>query len=222
MTAQRPAAVLWDMDGTIVDTEPVWVDAQRMLLADFGLPPLDAEAEEALVGASMFDTAQLFQRLGVPLAPADVIDRVTTHVLTRMQAGLEWRPGALELLAELTALGVPQALVTNSPCTMATIAADRLPAGTFDVIVGADDVTRSKPHPQPYLLAAARLDVHPEHCVAIEDSPHGLHSARAAGMVTIGIPHGATLTPSDTDVLVDTLAGFSAFDLFRAYDEVRA
>lgn len=222
MTAKRPAAVLWDMDGTIVDTEPVWVDAQRMLLADFALPQLDAEAEEALVGASMFDAATLFQRLGVPLPHAEIIAIVIAHVLERMRLGVEWRPGAIELLAELRERGVPQGLVTNSPCEMAAITAAGLPADTFDVIVGADDVTRSKPHPQPYLLAAARLAVDPERCVAIEDSPHGLHSARAAGMVTIGIPHGATLTPSDTDVLVETLDGFSANDLDRAYGEARS
>ncbi|GGA56388.1 phosphoglycolate phosphatase [Pseudoclavibacter endophyticus] len=215
MSAHLPTAVLWDMDGTIVDTEPLWVDAQRALLAEFGLPQFDEISEEALVGAGMHETAMLFQRAGVPLSATEIVEFVVEGVASRLPNELDWRPGAVELLAELHEVGVPLALVTNSPRDMALLVVEGLPAGTFATIVGADDVTRGKPHPQPYLLGAERLGVAPTSaCVVIEDSSHGLRSGAAAGMTTVGIPHGARLTSADADVLLPTLAGVRANDLF--------
>ncbi|MGO2112525.1 MAG: HAD family hydrolase [Pseudoclavibacter sp.] len=215
MTTPLPTAVLWDMDGTIVDTEPLWVDAQRALLAAFGLPQLDAAGEESLVGAGMREAAIIFQDAGVPLDMEEIVERVIAGVMARLPEDIEWRPGAVELLADLRERGVPLALVTNSPRDMALLVLEGLPAETFDTVVGADDVTRGKPHPQPYLLGAERLGVAPStSCVVIEDSVHGLRSGRAAGMTTVGIPHGATLTGDDADILLPSLDGVHAQGLF--------
>lgn len=216
MTVHPPTAVLWDMDGTIVDTEPLWVDAQRSLLQQFGLPQFDAAGEEALVGANMREAAMLFKRAGVPLEPTEIVEHVVGGVVSRLPHEIVWRPGAVELLAELRARSLPLALVTNSPRNMALLVVEGLPEDTFDAVVGADDVTRGKPHPQPFLLGAERLGIEPgPGIVVIEDSVHGLRSGRAAGMTTVGIPHGATLTPEDADVLLPTLAGITADDLFQ-------
>lgn len=211
------------MDGTIVDTEPLWIAAQRALLAQFGLPQLQPADEEALVGASMEGAAAVFQRLGVPLSAVEIVEHVVRNVIECLPYDMQWRPGAVELLAGLRAEGVPLALVTNSPREMAMLVVDQLPEGTFDTVVGADDVTRGKPDPQPYLLAAERLSVSADaRCVVMEDSVHGLRSGTAAGMTTVGIPHGATLVPDDAHLLLPTLDGIDVAGLVAHLEAVAA
>lgn len=211
------------MDGTIVDTEPLWIAAQRGLVEEFGLPQLLPSDENDLIGASMEEAAAVFQRLGVPLSPIEIIEHVVSGVIAQLNHELEWRPGAVELIAHLGEAGVPQALVTNSPHEMAVRIVSRLPRDTFETVVGADDVTRGKPHPQPYLLAAERLGVAADaRCVVMEDSVPGLRSGRAAGMTTIGIPHAAVLTPSDADVLIPTLHGVDVAKLCTLIEAVAA
>lgn len=222
VTVHRPAAVLWDMDGTIVDTEPLWVDSQRELLSTYDLPQLSPAGEEALIGANLTEAALMFQRLGVPLEPYEIVEWVAGSVVRRLPNELLWQPGVRELLADIRAAGVPQALVTNSPLDMAMLVVEGLPEGTFDAVVGADDVTRGKPHPQPYFLGAERLGVNPGDCIVLEDSVHGLRSGNAAGMTTIAIPHAAPIDESEAHVLLPTLAGVSATDLFQVAGAARA
>src|SRR5690606_15832150 len=135
-----PAAVLWDMDGTIVDTETHWIDAAEEIARAHGLQP-SADALTGLVGASLTDGAQLMRRWGVDLPVTDLVER---HLELAMRntaaAGLRWRPGAVELLAALRVAGIPLALVTMSYRRYAAGIVSALPAGTFDVIVAGDDV----------------------------------------------------------------------------------
>ncbi|CAG7845631.1 N-acetylmuramic acid 6-phosphate phosphatase [Pseudoclavibacter triregionum] len=201
MNAQLPAAVLWDMDGTLVDTEPHWRDAQQALLADHGLPPLTPEQEETLVGADLRAAARAFaEEFGVPLAPRDLIARVGAHVHDLAREGLEWRPGARELLDALAEAGVPCALVTNSLRSLADALVDAHGGEPFAAIVTAEDVERSKPAPDPYLLAAERLGVAPARCVVIEDSRYGVDAGLAAGCAVVAVPHGG-LVPEHPDVV---------------------
>lgn len=205
------------MDGTIVDTETHWLEAQRQLLVDHGLPPLDARGEELLVGANMDEAAAFFISCGVPLEADDIIDTVNTEVLRRFETGLHWRPGALELLSELAEAGIPSALVTNSMRVMVDTVLAELPFAAFEAIVSADDVTRGKPHPEPYLRGATLLGGDPRACIAIEDSRTGLRAARAAGMFAIGVPHGMALGGEDADVLLPTLHGLDVEGLCVIY-----
>lgn len=210
VTPQLPAAVLWDMDGTIVDTEPLWVEAQNALLVDHGLPALSPAQEELLVGAAWPRAAELFASLGLRLDERRMRADVTGRVLHGMRGGLRWRPGARELLAELREFGVPAALVTNSTSEMARTVVEQLPPGTIATIVSIDDVGDGKPHPEPYRLAAARLGVPAGRCVAIEDSATGLASAVAAGCAAIGVPHGMSLPEREDYLLLPGLDGVSA------------
>jgi HAD superfamily hydrolase (TIGR01509 family) len=184
-----PAAVLWDMDGTMVDTEPYWIEAEYALVAEHGGTWSDAHAH-ALVGNALLTSAEYIRRHGgVDLEPVQIVERLLDHVVERVRRHVPWRPGALELLGELRDHGVPCALVTMSWAPLAAAVTAWLPEDTFAAVVTGDQVTHGKPHPEPYLLAARLLGVDVEKCVAIEDSVTGLTSAEAAGVRTVAVPH---------------------------------
>ncbi|MFM7686876.1 MAG: HAD-IA family hydrolase, partial [Actinomycetota bacterium] len=185
----RPAAVLWDMDGTIVDTEPYWIETEHELVAEFG-GHWDDEKAHSLVGKDLRDSATILRDWGgVQLPIDDIVNRLLDGVIERVQQNVPWRPGARELLAALNEARIPTALVTMSWQRFADAVVAALPKGSFDVVVTGDQVANGKPHPEPYLAAAAALGVRPEDCVAIEDSPTGLRSAVAAGCRTIAVPN---------------------------------
>ena len=209
------AAVLWDMDGTLVDTEPYWIEAEHELVARHGGTWTEADAH-SIVGFDLVDAGhELRQRGGVDLAPAEIAAWLLDRVIARVADGLPWRPGVPELLAECVAAGVPCAMVTMSwrPLADAVIAA--APSGSFAVSVTGDEVTNGKPGPEPYLAAAAALGVDPGSCVAIEDSPTGVASALAAGCVTLGVPHVVPVPPAVGLTLVDSLVGIDLAALRR-------
>lgn len=184
-----PAAVLWDMDGTLVDTEPYWIEAEHAIVAEHGGTWNDEFAHQ-LVGNDLMVSA-LFIREHSPITwePERIIDELLARVVARVREHVPWRPGARELLAALAEAGVPSALVTMSWRTLADAVLDALPEGTFTVVVTGDEVEHGKPHPEPYHAAARLLGVDPTDCVAIEDSPTGVRSAVAAGVPTLAVPH---------------------------------
>lgn len=209
-----PAAVLWDMDGTIVDTEPYWMAAERDLVESAGGTWSHEQALQ-LVGNPLLRSAEvILEQTPVTGRPEAVVDRIQAGVEASMRTRVPWRPGAQALLAELGQLGVPCALVTMSYAVLARVLVDVLPEGTFATVVTGDAVRHGKPHPEPYLTAAARLGVSPADCVAVEDSPTGVGSAVAAGVPTIGVPHLVPIPPRDGLTLVDSLEGLRAADLW--------
>ncbi|MEX2628109.1 MAG: HAD-IA family hydrolase, partial [Ilumatobacteraceae bacterium] len=149
----------------------------------------------------------------VPLPPEEIVERLLDGVIARLERGIPWRPGALELLAALRDAGVPCALVTMSWRRFVDPVLTALPDGTFDAVVTGDEIARGKPHPDPYERAARLLDFDPRDCVAIEDSPTGVRSAVAAGCRVLGVPNvrdldaepGVTIVASLTDVTIERL-----------------
>ncbi|MBF4458734.1 MULTISPECIES: HAD family hydrolase [unclassified Pseudoclavibacter] len=218
--SKLPAAVLWDMDGTIVDTEQYWQTAQLNLLSDHGLPPLTEEQELGMVGSSMADASEFFARLGVRLEPQAIVDHMNSTVMASILRELDWRPGALELLTDLHAAGIPNALVTNSTRILADAVVSTLDAPLFTIVIAGDEVDNGKPHPEPYLRAAEQLGVAPESCIAVEDSRRGLEAARAAGCATIGIPHGQTLEAHHAHLVTHTLEGITLDELGELVERV--
>ncbi|GAA3744784.1 HAD family hydrolase [Leifsonia bigeumensis] len=216
MTSPTPAAVLWDMDGTLVDTEPYWMTAERDLVASFG-GSWTAEDGLTLVGAGLWHSASILRGRGVDLDEQEIIDHLTERVLEQARRSIPWRPGARELLLELREAGIPTALVTMSMRPLAEHIANDFDHPVFATIVSGSDVEHSKPHPQPYLKAAAILGVDPRDCVAIEDSEPGLASATASGAVVIGVPAHVNLAPSPSYTLWPTLAGRTVADLGEAF-----
>jgi HAD superfamily hydrolase (TIGR01509 family) len=187
--AALPAALLWDMDGTLVDTEPYWIAAEHALVAEHG-ERWDDDDARSLVGRALLDAAAVLrERGGVRLAPERIVEVLSADVRDRVRARVPWMPGARELLADAARLGVPCALVTMSWAPLAQAVVEALPDGAFAAVVTGDAVARGKPHPEPYLTAAAALGVDPARCVALEDSLPGVTSATAAGVPTVGVEH---------------------------------
>lgn len=209
-------AVLWDMDGTIVDTEPYWIEAERRLVASYGGSWSDEQAE-ALVGQALTFSAGVLQAAGVKLSVREIIDTLTEQVTARVRETVPWRPGARELLMALQQRGIPCAMVTMSEQQLAVEVAGHLPDGTFELLVTGDRVARGKPHPEAYETAFDELSVarplRKERVVAIEDSLPGVTSARAAGVVTLGVPHFVALPSDSADHEWPTLAGRGVDDL---------
>jgi HAD superfamily hydrolase (TIGR01509 family) len=213
-----PAAILWDMDGTLVDTEPYWIESEHALVGEFGGTWTDEDAH-SIIGADLLDAARaLHDRGGVPLDPPAIVERLLDGVIARIAEELPWQPGVRDLLAECRAAGLPCMLVTMSWRRLADAVIDAAPAGAFVGSVTGDEVEHGKPHPAPYLSAAGALGVEPADCIAIEDSPTGTRSALSAGCRTVGIPHvvaldprpGLTILPTLQDVRLDDLIALVA------------
>lgn len=204
--------MLWDLDGTLVDTEPAWMAAEERLVAEFDGTWSRAQSL-ALVGSGLPQAAVVLQGAGVRMPVPEIVDRLTDEVIGAVVAAPPWRPGALELLGALRAEGMRTALVTMSVRRMAEAIAAAVPFAAFDVLVTGDEVARPKPDPEPYLLAARLLGVDPAACVALEDSRPGLASAVAAGTCAIGVPHLVALPAGDAWTIWPTLAGRTGDDL---------
>jgi HAD superfamily hydrolase (TIGR01509 family) len=210
------AAVLFDMDGLLVDTEPLWLETETEVMARLGATWTQAD-QEALLGGSADRTIRyLLGKATRPASPRAVAEWIMDGMLDRVRAGrVVMRPGAPELLAEVAAAGVPYALVTSSERRFAE-AVLAVTGMTFPVTVFGDDVTATKPDPEPYLLAAKLLDVDPERCVALEDSPNGVASAGAAGCRVVAVPSLVSIPPAARRVVVPSLREVTLADL-RGY-----
>ncbi|GAA4422382.1 HAD family hydrolase [Georgenia halophila] len=185
----RPEAVLWDMDGTLVNSEPYWMAAETALAERHGAVWTHEQGLE-LVGNDLLTNARIFQRhTGVGGRPEDVVEALQASVLDQLRvSGAPWRPGALELLSLLRSAAIPCALVTMSYAAFAHAVVEWAPDGSFAAVVAGDEVANGKPDPEPYLVAADKLGVDVARCVAIEDSVPGVTSALAAGARTLAVP----------------------------------
>jgi len=218
----RPSAVLWDMDGTLVDTEPYWMDAETELIESYGGIWTHDDALQ-LVGKGLLDSAAILQGRGVELEGQEIVDHLTDRVATRLRTeGVPFRPGARELLADLRQNGVPTALVTMSLRRMAMDVVDLIDFEAFDLVVAGDDARRPKPFPDPYLQASEQLGIEISDAVVIEDSLTGVTAGVASGAVTLGVPHIVALDSAGAHELWPTLEGRGADDLRDLHARITA
>jgi HAD superfamily hydrolase (TIGR01509 family) len=211
-TTSTLAAALWDFDGTLADTEPLWIAAEYDLIDKLGGTWSQQDAEQ-LVGNSLLDSGSyILNAIGRPdLSPAWVVDKLLTAVVDHVRRHpIVWRPGAIELLESFAAAGIPCALVSASYRVLLDAALDQLPNGTFGVSVAGDEVNRGKPHPEPYEKACTALGVAARHCVVLEDSETGCRSGNAAGALVVAIPHRVPIPPAPRRLLVNSLAELDA------------
>ncbi|WP_336640377.1 HAD family hydrolase [Microbacterium sp. USHLN272] len=214
----QPRAVLWDMDGTVVDTEPYWMAAETRLVESFGGTWTHEDALQ-LVGSGLIDSAIILQNAGVRMEAEAIVAHLTDEVQNLLRTeGVPFRAGARELLLDLKQAGITTALVTMSLRRMALSVVDLIDFPAFDLVVAGDDVDNPKPHPEPYLQAAALLDIDITEAIVIEDSPTGVRAGIASGAVTLGVPHIVPLDDLGAHELWPTLDGRTAHDLVDLLD----
>lgn len=208
-----PAAVLWDMDGTLVDTEPYWMATEEAIAEEHGGTWTHADAMQ-LVGNELIVSGEYIKaKLGLAQSAEEVVEMLLDGVVDQVRHAVPWCPGARELLLALHDAGVPCALVTMSYQRFVAPILEHLPPETFRVIVTGDMVDNGKPHPEPYLTAAAALGVDAADCVAIEDSPTGATSAAAAGCRVLVVPNHVPVPPGPGRVFRETLEGITPAEL---------
>ena len=225
MRADAPAAVLLDMDGTLVDSEKLWDRSLVDTLTWLGGGPLTDEARRETVGGNLaFSIGVLLREAGVE-ATAARVEETAEHLLARTEElfllGLPWRPGAQELLASIHDAGIPTALVTNTGRRLTDLALRTIGTRWFAATVCGDEVTHGKPAPDVYLRATGLLGVPAQEGLAVEDSPTGAAAADAAGAVVLVVPCEVPVPDGPRRARRDTLAGLDVAGLSALYAEVR-
>ncbi|MFS4097658.1 HAD family hydrolase [Streptomyces sp. AF1A] len=198
-------AVLLDMDGTLVDTEGFWWDVEVEVFASLG-HALDESWRHVVVGGPMTRSAGfLLEATGADITLADLTVLLNDGFESRIDRALPLMPGASRLLAELHEHGIPTALVSASHRRIIDRVLTVLGPHHFALSVAGDEVTRTKPFPDPYLLAAAGLGAHPARCAVVEDTSTGVAAAEAAGCRVVAVPSVAPIAPADGRTVVTSL-----------------
>lgn len=208
---KAPGALLCDLDGTLIDSEPLWADAVGRMAARHGVA-WSRDDDELIVGWALPAVADVLRARGVDAPAETIVTDLHDDVRVAMAGRPPWRPGAYDVLAAAAGLGLPSALVTMTYRGLAMATADAAPAGALDRVVAGDDVAHGKPDPEAYLTAARLLGVDPGACVVLEDSKVGLAAGLAAGCWVVAV--GPTV-PAD-------LIGSQRLTWVASYDEVIA
>jgi HAD superfamily hydrolase (TIGR01509 family) len=223
--ADALAAVLFDMDGLLVDTEHCWLVAERAVMTWLGHPYWSEEEQGLMLGGPLSRVAEYMKETSGSDRPAQEIERHLVQTMADLLAdGADHRPGAESLLDDLQANGVPCALVSSSPRNLVDAVLASVGGAHFTTTIAGDEVARTKPFPDPYLLACSRLGVEPARAVVLEDSPVGVAAAEAAGCFVVAVPFVVPIEPAPRRHVVSSLAdldtirlrGLVAEDLGRA------
>lgn len=209
-------AVLWDMDGTLLESEQLWDVGMRELSLHLG-GPMSEETRIATIGGPLdLSVWRTFDGLGLAPTPDEQTaaeDWLNAFMAGLFAKGLPWRPGARAALGAVRAAGLGQVLVTNTGRRLCDVALETLDGTHFDHTVCGDEVPAGKPDPAPYLRAADLLGLDPAQCLAVEDSPTGAAAADAAGCTVLVVPSLTTVPGSPRRVFRSSLEGLSVDDL---------
>ncbi len=211
------SAILFDMDGTLIDSEPLWLKAEIEVMAEVGCH-WDEQDQINCLGGPAERTERYMQERSQNIKPYGYfIDRLHEVMRARITNELDLIPNALSLLKECKDAGIKTALVTASSRDLMTIVLKRFPPGTFDVVVSGDDVEKSKPDPAPYLLAAKQLSVDILKCLVLEDSLTGVQSGLSSGAKVIGIPHLVQMSEHPNLRVISSLDEITLSDILGWY-----
>lgn len=211
------SALLFDMDGTVIDSEPLWLEAEIEVMAELGCH-WDAQDQQNCLGGPMDRTEKYMQERSGNIKPYGYFrDNLNLVMQKKLLHDLKLVPNALELITSAKKIGIKTALVTASGSVLMNIALKKFPDGIFDATVSRDDVINSKPNPEPYLRAADLLEMNISNCVIFEDSETGVTSGLASGAQVIGILHLINLAPHENLRIVDSLSDVSIDKLLNWY-----
>ena len=218
------AAALWDFDGTLADTEPLWVAAEYELVGSLG-GSWNSHHAEQLVGNALIDSgAYILRVLGRDdLAPEWVVQQLLQQVVKALSTQpIPWRPGALELLRSFRDAGVPCALVSASYRILLDAALSQLPSDSFQTSVAGDEVSHGKPHPEPYETACRKLGVEARDCVVFEDSGTGARSGNAAGALVLAVPNMVRIPDAPRRLHIGSMADLDANQVAALLEQANA
>ena len=211
------SAILFDMDGTLIDSEPLWFSAEVQVMAELGAIWEQSDQINCL-GGPMERTERYMQERTGNMKPFGYFSERLDLVMEKKLANeLTFMPNALELTADCIAAGIPLALVTASTGRQMRSVLTRFPSNTFKATISRDDVAKSKPFPDPYLLAAKTLGVDISNCLVFEDSLTGVESGLSAGAQVIGIPHLVEMKPHSSLRIINSLADINLEQILNWY-----
>ena len=211
------SAILFDMDGTLIDSEPLWLKAEIEVMAEVGCHWDEQDQINCLGGPAERTERYMQERIQNIKPHGYFIKRLHEVMRARITSELDLIPNALSLLKECKDAGIKTALVTASSRDLMTIVLKRFPPGTFDVVVSGDDVEKSKPDPAPYLLAAKQLSVDILKCLVLEDSLTGVQSGLSSGAKVIGIPHLVQMSEHPNLRVISSLDEITLSDILGWY-----
>ncbi len=211
------SAILFDMDGTLVDSEPLWLEAECEVMESVGAS-WSAQDQLSTLGGPRERTEKIMQEKSKNVKPYGFFgEQLDILMLKKLRNQLQILPNALDLINECRSFGLKIALVTASGGQLMQTVLTHFPINFFDITISADDVERTKPDPAPYLLAANRLDVKIENCVVVEDSITGVTAGLNSGAQVIGIPHLVSLPDHKKLRIVENLSEISLKKLVDWY-----
>jgi HAD superfamily hydrolase (TIGR01509 family) len=217
MTTLPFDAVFFDMDGTLVNTEPYWLEAEKSLMDEFGAHWTLEDQAYCLGGPLSKMANYMWEKSGGAKSPEYFGIECVRRVAALFAQGINFMPGAFEILEELQALQIPMALVSASPRILVDSTVKMLEKDYFRTTIGSEDVSQTKPSPEGYLLAATRLHVSIERSLIFEDSHTGIAAAQASGAGVIAIPHLNAIAEQGRTRIVGSLSGLSVADIAHLY-----
>lgn len=212
------SGVLFDMDGLLVDTERLWVQAEHATMAELHGGPWTVEDQRAIMGSSMAYSAQYIRERSGTTRSADEVSALLVGTMLGLleHAEIEVLPGAAELVHDVHLAGLPFALVSASARTVVDLvlaALDKRGVPSFPVTIAGDEVPRTKPDPLPYLTAAQRLGIEIHRAVVIEDSANGVRAGQASGATVVAVPHAVPIEPAERLHVRQSLVGLDVHAL---------
>ena len=217
-------AVLWDMDGTLIDSEPLWIEQERQLMESIGAKWTSEDAIYCVGGPMARVDAYMRSKLPTAVlekfAPLALTNQLLQRMEDRLSHDIPFTPGAFELVNEMKSANLPLALVSASSRPLMNAALKSIGSQLFDITISDNDVERSKPDPEGYVKAAASLDVDISRSLIIEDSITGMTAAIASGAFVLGLPHVAELPHGPKVIHHPTLENLTMRDLANLFSLV--
>ena len=215
-------AVLWDMDGTLINSEPLWIEQERAMMNEFGVTWSDEDALHCVGGPMARVDAFMRSKLPAVLQdrfkPLELTNSLLARMEERFARGIEFAPGAQRLMNQMRIHSIPLALVSASSRPLVNAALVSIGEENFTITISDNDVTHSKPHPEGYLLAAQKLSVAIENCLVIEDSITGITAAIDSGAYVLGLPHFSALPEGPKVIHIKSLEGVTLSTITDAFE----